>query len=635
MNVPIPTTSTAIEELPPELWARILHEDHGLRRKDFKKLSLVCRLFNDLCQPQLFRDLIISPKLSMAGGYNLHWGDYRPPSSCPLSDAWDLGLWKEHLGSVLRSERRLSLIGGHPSLALMPRTLKVHCTDCIQQVQQKGPAFDRSQDLPSQQRVLSNTAMQAFLGLMHTLSQQLPHLTRLRRLELSGYPVDEALLTAISTHPTVKEVKFEGACVFPPHVSPIPFLSSIDLDHIRAKEVGAAYSLISPAHVESLTLQFGVVEAFEELCATLGKSTLKNLRRLRLTSRFMLEDAPLLQLLSSARGLRALLIEEDVPRSFRSPPIPQSFLDEPPRVHNNPHLASLSCSLARATTLVPGRPVAELQMDRLDAEDRQFFLHSTPSLESYLLPLTLSTATLTTLHLPPYAIAPIWLLAPYIAQNFPAVRDLRLPVATERIDYDDTAGVSCCCSGIPRLYSGKEDCDEGTVGRLVQEVEQAVGEDLLGDASRKSSQVPTLSELDLWGGGMDYYYDEYMVRASAPPSPSVSPLEDYALPDIDPEMDELGDLTRNPRNYEEALVYFSRGYLPLPPAVERLSLVSNFYYPRFPTVAGTKLQPFLMSVLGGLSERYHELTYSDFGGCREETFFEKVQCVPVEWRAVE
>ncbi|KAH6885464.1 hypothetical protein BKA70DRAFT_124411 [Coprinopsis sp. MPI-PUGE-AT-0042] len=141
-------------ELPPELWGRILAESTSLgpdstwyhysdSRKRFAELSFVCRLFRAICQQILFK--VISVKSSTGGWLErCHKIPYQPQYTRPVNlitsgpdpvqdiklprpvDERDWWVWKQDICAAIKAERRVTLIGEHPFLALQLQSIHIN-----------------------------------------------------------------------------------------------------------------------------------------------------------------------------------------------------------------------------------------------------------------------------------------------------------------------------------------------------------------------------------------------------------------------------------------------------------------------------------------------------------------------------
>lgn len=435
----------ATEQLPPELWARIFKDLDPLTRKDLKALCLVCRIFKDLSRERLFGKVQATPE--------------------HLSGHCDLRLWKRDLGRMLRSHKRLVLLAGNTDLAKQVHTLHIHVRS-VMDVSELDP--QKESDL-----LLRNTAKH----LQESLAGQLHQFPRLCRLELMGSTVSEALLKSIADHSSLLEIKLVG-CTLP--VNP-PALSSTRIRSFEFKwlvdaEASSAYALISPVHAERVTITNQSPELTIQPVSHTGKhfcecASLKGqynqLRELHIGPQGIVPTYDLKRLLTKTPALRTLVLTE---LEFQKAVGPRASLDHgEPRLPMPciPLLDSVECSLDRAKYFVPGRPVRKVKAD-VNGCNQSIFIQTAARLADFLHPLTLSTATLTTLHLPLQAIAPVWLLSDAISSLFPSLSDLRFTVSW---DYANPGRASVDTRGFHRFGVP---LDESNTPQMIQKAADEV-----------------------------------------------------------------------------------------------------------------------------------------------------------------
>lgn len=499
-------------ELPSEIWERILRRvlrqfPISSARYKLKALSLVCQLFRRICQRVLFEELFLATNVRM--DYKNHAFQFTPLSRSPgalgawlsaYRQKWPVGEfywedWERDLREIIRSEQRLALIGGHDFLAAHPRCLKVR--GCEIKRHYPSDPFHR----PSERQALSRAIFDARHRFRQTLLDQLPALTNLRRLELSNYPVDADLLIALDLHQPLTELRFDF-CWFPKTTSPLTSITSLSFgqipgSHIRDRHayypsydpykavpdhhVASAFSLISPAHLEHLHITFGCEDSSPEsvlkqlYARTATKGGFRRLHTLEwcFGSRRQPPLASMIaQFLQRTPALRKLSVQ-----GYLAPVTHNTLIS----ANHIPRLETLSCPFDWARILVPGRPVETLQLWLPNALQGPEFLALTEGeLDDILRPLTLSTASITTLHLPHYPpVAPLRLLLPYLTAGFPCVRDLEVGVAGDAV-----AAISYDRRGVgdgppmPKSDVGEQVVEGGLLELLEREVRDDVEERL-------------------------------------------------------------------------------------------------------------------------------------------------------------
>jgi hypothetical protein len=467
-----------------------------------KDISLVCHLFGDICQAVVFHKLTLSPNIGVdyKGHQSIGPG---PPSNrraYPIRvDAWDWPAWEGDMHRTVRSERRLDTLGNHTLLASHVRTLTLRGY-ALRWYRYPSNPFER----PPERRVLSGTVYDEFLRLRNTLIRHLHHFTQLRRLELFQYPVDQDLLKAIESHPTLKDLMLDF-CWFPEEPSPLASITSMTLRHIPTARglnsyfippvgpspyhdipdhhIASAYQLVSPAQVEQLDIAFGAYDSdvrrfFERFSERMAKAEFHRLHKMCVRSTSYPAETPVLlrQLFKCTPVLRELHISQS---SWKDIQLEGAF----PRPYM-PELETLSCSLPWARFLVPGRPVKSVKMWIADEDVHKNFLAPTmPELDELLRPLTLSTSPITALHLPPYPpLAPVWILFPYLNAMFPALRDLRAAMAGEKMSLRQAwrCGTQRAGLPIPCIDTSEQAVERGLVAKLTADVRDAVGREFSG-----------------------------------------------------------------------------------------------------------------------------------------------------------
>lgn len=535
------------EQLPPELWARIFKDLDPLTRKDLKALCLVCRIFKDLSRERLFGKVQATPE--------------------HLSGHCDLHLWKRDLGRMLRSQKRLVLLAGNTDLAKQVHTLHIHVRSLID-VSELDP--QKESDL-----LLRDTAKH----LQESLAGQLHQFPRLCRLELMGSNVSEALLKSIADHTSLLEIKLVG-CTLP--VNP-PALSSTRIRSFEFKwlvdaEASSAYALISPVHAERVTITNQSPELTIQPVSHTGKqfcecASLKGqynqLRELHIGPQGIVPTYDLKRLLTKTPALRTLVLTE---LEFQKAVDPRASLDHgEPRLPMPciPLLDSVECSLDRAKYLVPGRPVRKVKAD-VNGCNQSMFIPTAARLADFLHPLTLSTATLTTLHLPLHVIAPVWLLSDAISSLFPSLSDLRFTVSWV---YDipvpwhasvDTRGFRRF--GVPLDESNTPQMIQKAADEVFTEVEARLSAGYL-PGTRRVAPDPIMTHR-IQGG---------LEESVVPSARALGNLVGFSGIRVSLQSfwdtETTVDNARRPiRNLADVFKYFGEGYYPLPRMLQKLTL---------------------------------------------------------------
>jgi hypothetical protein len=444
-------------ELPPELWERILSECALVGpHKRLGELSVVCHLFQAICQRLLFREIHVKASTGS-------WLDWRPnmpyeirshhptsryrTGSAYESRKWRA--WKADIRMAIKAERRIALIAQHPFLALQLQFLHINgyhnaCpAEPLLRPFECAPASRASFDEQHQLR--------------KTLSSQLAAFKNLRGLHLRYYAVDCELLRSLETHPTVTELTFDR-CWFPDETHPLTSIMSLALlqlpgSHINSNllsvddpyrgvpdhQIISAFNLISPVQLERLEVKMGCTNtsaafAFQQLCySTSQRGPFLQLKQLLMTfdsGRDVPPNDLIRQFLSQTPRLRELEVHGRV-GPWTTGAIPKKYI---------PSLEDLTCPLQWARFVVPGRPIrgVTLSTDTVPphAMQRQpgSVDPSEDTLKAWLQPLTLSLAPLNRLHLPMYPpLAPVWVLIPYISTHFPHLLNFRSPIAGSHV----------------------------------------------------------------------------------------------------------------------------------------------------------------------------------------------------------
>lgn len=448
----IPAWRGHVPRLPLEIWDQILHRHIDFTRDELQNLCHVGRTFKELCQASLFRVLSVSPKVLMS--YN----DLRNLINSPIHlytsaqrlerlqeirgshiSAFTGGTtsrrprekWEEDMLRLVESTDRLSIVGDHKFLCRLPRCLRVHGYDISVGGQGTWERFDPFQP-PSQQA--TRLVYDALVRLRATLAQSLRRFGGLKRLELYGCPIDRILLEAISLHPQIRELVLDR-CWFLSPPTPLASIPSISIQNIPTKHLTHAYRLIPPACITSLEVfscgGVGSELAFEELCTRVVGSSKAKLSQLQgLSLHFRSENsnhaACLRKFLAWTPVLRRLVIKGQHSREVEGT-LPISHI---------PDLQIISGSLQLLQAIVPGRPVESLSVDTGNCSGRQGFVAADErELNALLQPLTLSTATITSLVLSSrsgHHLAPVWQLIPCVTSLFPELRQLQCTVTGAR-----------------------------------------------------------------------------------------------------------------------------------------------------------------------------------------------------------
>ncbi|KAJ2916539.1 hypothetical protein MD484_g3869, partial [Candolleomyces efflorescens] len=530
------TSPSIFQQIPVELWGSILQGGQGFSTEDLKTLCFVAPIFRTICRPLLYRNL------TLRGA--------RGPDEYSFERAqevkYDVEQWKRDVAGLIRAERRLRLVGDDPSLSTFPQTIWIG-------VMPRAGAQTLTTHLVFKKNWLSKAAHDIFSQFNSTLLRTLPSFTCLHRLELNSIPIAHGLLTVIASHPTIDELKL-GACSFPSPTFPIPSIRSLDLEGISQEEAPAAFCITSSQHLEELRIEnmkppaiLAGLRARPKAEAVFMKLHRLTVTRTKTTTSF--EDAE--TLLGYVPALRRL----DFGDSFIQWPEGKRGM----RMFVTPDLRYYSGPLFFARYVVPGRSVVDI---RSNVDER------TPAdLKEYLGPLCLSSAAITTLHLPSQMRAPIWLLSRFVAEEFPSLVELRLPVRGLVANPDDDwfpipMRGRCNWSRRVRRVGVEGPFEEKEVEGMVENIRNGV-------------------ESEHADGFDDGKCTDYTTRRVSDPPASISspiPPADFdvavALATVctDVVLDSTGTPSRHPEDYQEALIYIARGWYPLPPGIQTLWL---------------------------------------------------------------
>ncbi|TEB40062.1 hypothetical protein FA13DRAFT_1784684 [Coprinellus micaceus] len=613
-------------QLPPELWQRILRGGHDFDRQQIKSFCLVCRLFADTCQPALFQEVAVHADAG-TDYKNPNYGRPGSPWRSPDAKRWPVQEWKweeweKDMRNIITSERRLTLIGGHDVLATQPKKLTI-CGYGFY----RGPYPPNPFRAPSNEQMLSRAVFDALLHFQQALLKDLPSFSNLRRLELFKYPVESILLAVLDSHPSLTELRFVF-CWFPESTSPLTSITTLSFgfipgshalplyfdpdddnasspyDAIPDHHVASAFDLISPPHIEYLDVTFGsqdsaVEPVFKKLVArTSGHGEFQRLQSLLWNfadNAGCSFSTPLIfQFLERTPALRKLTVQGYPPSLPINDTFPTMCL---------PILDTLDCPLHWARVLVPGRPLQELRLYRSRESSGPApsnVAQSVQELDDCLRPLTLSTSTITTLHLPSYpAPAPVWFLFPYLAARFPFLCDLRVAVAGEVVAnryYRRRCGTRAGPPS-PFMDATKQLVEEGLLEVLEQDVRKDVETTLTGNpAATQSSRLPyVLDRIMAFRGVEAAVKEEPKPPPSQPfvlplplldPSPRASiqdnplPIPSIALAPLDAHFAERDPQTgiplSKPQTALDLVYFFARGHYPLPSTIQSLTLYSCF-----------------------------------------------------------
>jgi hypothetical protein len=557
---------SVLQQIPVELWSKILHTGQGFTVEDVNTLCFVAPIFRTVCQPLLYK------RLSVRGGKRP--SEYSFERAGALETMHDVEQWKRDVAGLIRAERRLRLVGDDPSLSTYPQTILIGVMP-----------GSRTRNLSAQPTIertgLSKAAYYAFSQFNTTLLRTLPSFTCLCRLEINLVPIDHGLLTVIASHTTLYELKL-GACSFSSPTFPIPSIRSLELGNVSQEQAPAAFCLASSHHLEELRIEYMDVSAILEGLGARPKSESMFMKLNRLT---IVRTAARLNFVDVEALLSYMpaLVQLDFGDSIIKLPDGNHSMN-PSTI---PSLRRISGPLSFAGYVVPGRPVIDIRSDGLGGS---------AELQDSLGPLRLSTATpggITTLHLPIHANAPIWLLSRFVAETFPNLVDLRLPVrglVSEPEDRWFAHSMRNCCSlsRRSRRVGVEGPFEEGKIEGMVKDIRDSVENELVGGFDDEKS--------------MDYATR----RVSPPPAPipvSMSSLDIDVVAALarfctDVVLDSTGTLSRHPKDYQvrridfyqsscqpltfgpfplpmnlqEALIYLARGWYPLPAGIQSLTL---------------------------------------------------------------
>ncbi|RXW21254.1 hypothetical protein EST38_g4612 [Candolleomyces aberdarensis] len=582
--------SSVLRKIPVEMWSKILHEEQGFTVEDFKILCFVAPFFRSICQPLAYRTLDIR-KVNLFYGYSFGIG-WRKQE---LKTTLDLEQWKQDVACLIRAERRLRLVGDASSLPAFPNTMSIG-------VMPGHTIRNRSmQHPPTDKMVLSKIAHDAFLQLKCTLVRTLPLFTHLRRLELCSFPIDDGLLRAIASQPVLHELRL-GSCSFSSSTFPISSIHLLECNKVSKAQAPAAFRLASSQHLEELRIEnMDASAVLEGLRARPeSESMLTELHRLTIVSAsFRLNLLEMESLLSYVPALRQLDIGE------ASTIVPEGA--QAMKSSTVPYLRQLSGPLSLARHVVPGRPVSNI---RSGDDEYDWFMETWPSLQAHFYPLCLSAATaegITTLHLPNSNVAPIWLLSRFVAETFPRLVDLKLPVGMIQ---DSTGVLGSCIRSISTpqwLLDVEGPFEEVEVEGMVTDIRDRVEHELMTRFDDPYHQT------------LDLDYKTRRVKSPAPTIPTsvslskIDVAQTLAERSSGIELDTAGEPSRLPEDYQEALVYFAQGWYPLPTGIETLSLSPGFFPTDsddiFPSVEPpfTVEQSTCIAVVTTLGERYPNL----------------------------
>jgi hypothetical protein len=524
-------SSSILQLIPLELWSKILDTEHGFTVADFKTLCFVASYFKTICQPLVYKSLAVRGA-KVTHEYSFETGRGNGETTHAVDQ------WKRDVAGLIRAERRLRLVGDDPSLSTFPKVISIGV------MPGSGTPSLSAQQIPTTK--LSKTAYGIFSQFRTTLLRTLPLFIRLRRLEIGLFPIGDGILDTIASHPTLYELKL-GACSFSSLTFPIPSIRSLELDKVSQEQAPAAFRLASSHHLEELRIKNMEVSAILEGLRARPESESKFTKLHRLTivpTGTTLNLVDVEPLLSSFPVLRQLDVGE---ATITVPEGGQAM--KPSTI---PYLQQFSGPLPLARFVVPGRPVSDIRCG--DGRSVPFqFAETRGELQMYLNPLRLSThgaGGITTLHLPNHKIAPIWLLSRFVAETFPRLVDLRLPVRglikPEYAGWDDGYPIRSCCGfrGY-RRHRGVEGrpFEEGKVEGMVNDIRDSVENELVGAFDDQYNQA----------NGVDYS----MKRVSSPPAPLPTPVSSLDVDIVatlakfcnDVVIDKAGVPSRYPKDY--------------------------------------------------------------------------------------
>lgn len=491
--------------LPPEIWGLILHPDSGLDPQHLKAASLVSRLFHKLAQPHLFYNFSGSPHLEL-----LHW--VADPDGRGKRMDWTR--FQKELAYVMRTAKRLQLIGSNPSLARATKSLVIDAfaepgLEYFWHVV-KIDAFGNTQSRPATGAILAATSR-----LRQTLFDFIPSYVNLRTLNLRGVHIEAAHLDVISSHRALQNIAL-NRCSYEPitHTSHTTYLSASSLDlYLNIHQfVKPACGLISPTHLTKLcfntridaprhTTNLGVFlnlysrvqfPKLEELKLIVDREVFANPAPARpVTVYSMVQD-----LLAKLPALRRLVVAMDVYSLGKE----QTFdleMSKSSREHVLCSTKTLNClesihlPLSWVRALVPGRPVHTIELQLI-----ALFGSRTPTgpitpvpfgsgtLIDILTPLTFSTVPIRKLHFPAHPIAPLKETCHAVVELFPDLSDLQISFRIQAMPQ-----LLRRSAPIRRSNPGIEEVGEDELKSVEARVFRSVEDDLACGEPRSSSEV--------------------------------------------------------------------------------------------------------------------------------------------------
>ncbi|KAJ2925935.1 hypothetical protein H1R20_g11158, partial [Candolleomyces eurysporus] len=365
------------------------------------------------------------------------------------------------------------------------------------------------------------------------------------------------------------------------------------------EEAPAAFRLASSQHLEELEIKNMEASALLETFRARPEwdSMFKKLHRLTIVPpSFRPNLLEMESLLSYVPALRQLDVGQ---ARFTVPEGTQAM-----KSSTIPYLRRLSGPLSLARHVVPGRPVSDI---RSRDDEYDCFMETWTELQAHLYPLCLSAATaegITTLHLPNSNVAPIWLLSRFVAETFPRLVDLKLPVGMIQDSEDYSKCTKSFC--ITRtLLDVEGPFEEAEVERMVTDIRDRVEHELVTRFDDPYHQT------------LDLDYKTRRVR-----SPALTISTSVSLPKVDVartlakrsfgiKLDSTGEPSRHPKDYEEAVIYLAQGWYPLPTGTETLSLSPGFFPSHSDSdifgPSSTVEQGTCIAVVTALGERYPSL----------------------------
>jgi hypothetical protein len=411
------------------------------------------------------------------------------------------------------------------------------------------------------------------------------------------------MLRAIASHPVLDELKL-GCCSFPSHPFPIPSIRVLGYNKISQKEAPAAFRLFSLQHLEELRIDNMKTSLLVEDLRARPKSasTFTKLNRLTIApgddELYFLDLQSLLGYVPALRRLDIIYSNSGENRNVIKVSAGTKALS-PSTV---PDLQQLSSPLSFAQYIIPNRPVTHLQMDHHGMKNG-YFASNWSELQTVLSPLRSSSADrITTLHLPSSSIAPIWLLSRFVAETFPQLIDLRLPVGMVKRELfeDSPFHFKMYGLGAKGVRSDVEGpFEDGFVENMVRDVKDSVDYGLVGQFDENAGESGK-DQYDRMGGSDNIEYRTRAIGSQSMSFTTTSSLEvDVAtsLAELGAlvEVDVSGEPSEHPKNYEvrtiianclmlcltrliqEALFYFAQGWYPLPPTVQRVSFRDGLF----------------------------------------------------------